>query len=56
MAKENRRSDAVEKKNPFADSFQTADINIEVPLGDKSVPPATFSVPGLLYQKLTTII
>jgi hypothetical protein len=55
-AKENRQSDAAEKKTPFADSFQTADINIEVPSGDKSVPPATFSVPGLLYRKLTTVI
>ena len=56
VAKENRRSDAAEKKNPLADSFQTADINIEVPSGDKSIPPATFSVPGLLYRKLTTVI
>ena len=56
VAKENQRSDAAEKKTPFADSFQTADINIEVPSGDKSIPPATFSVPGLLYRKLTTVI
>ena len=44
------------RKTPFADSVQTVDINIEVPSGDKSIPPATFSVPGLLYWKLATVI
>lgn len=56
VARENQRSDAAEKKSPFLDSFQTADINIEVPSGVKGVPPGTFSVPGLLYRKLTTVI
>jgi Plavaka transposase len=56
VAKENQRSDAAEEKSPFFDSFQTADINIEVPSGTKGVPPATFSVPGLLYRKLTAVI
>jgi hypothetical protein len=56
VARENRESDAAEKKSPFLDSFQTADIEIEVPSGEKGVPPAMFSVPGLLYRKLTAII
>ena len=56
IAKENRQSDAAEKKSPFLDSFQTANINIEVPSGVKGVPPGTFTVPGLLYRKLTAII
>ena len=56
VARENQRSDATEKKSPFFDSFQTADINIEVPSGITGVPPGTFSVPGLLYRKLTAVI
>ena len=56
VAKENRQSDAAEKNSPFLDSFQTANINIEIPSGVKGIPPATFSVPGLLYRKLTAVI
>ena len=54
--RENKRGDTADKKTPFLDSFQTASIDIEVPSGIKGVPPATFSVPGLLYRKLTTVI
>lgn len=46
----------MEKKSPFLDSFQIADINIEVPLGVKGIPPGIFTVQGLLYQKLTAAI
>jgi hypothetical protein len=56
VARENQQSDAAEKKSRFFDSFRTADVNIEVPSGTKGIPPATFSVPGLLYRKLTTVI
>jgi hypothetical protein len=56
VARENQRSDAAEKKFPFFDSFQTADINIEVPSGTSGIPPGTFSVPGLVYRKLTAVI
>jgi hypothetical protein len=56
VARENQRSDAAEKKSPFFDSFQTADINIEVPSGTSGIPPGTFSVPGLVYRKLTSVI
>ena len=31
VAKENQQSDAAEKKSPFLDSFQTANIDIEIP-------------------------
>jgi len=56
VARENQRSDAAEKKSPFFDSFQTADVNIEVPSGTSGVPAGTFAVPGLLYRKLTAVI
>jgi hypothetical protein len=49
VARENQRSDAAEKKSPFFDSFQTADINVEVPSGTKGIPPGSFSVPFLLF-------
>ncbi len=50
--RENKYSDAAEKKSPFLDSFQAASIDIEIPSGLKGVPPATFSVPGLLYRQI----
>jgi Plavaka transposase len=56
VARENQRSDAAEKKSPFSDSFQMADINIQVPSGTSGIPPGTFSVPGLVYRKLITVI
>lgn len=56
VARENQQSDAAEKKSPFLDSFQMADIDVEVPSGVKGVPPGLFPVPGLLYRKLTAVI
>ena len=56
VARENQRSDAAEKESPFFDSFQTADITIEVPSGTRGILPGTFSVPGLVYRKLTAVI
>ena len=56
VARENQRSYAAEKKSTFFDSFQTADIKIEVPSGVCGIPPGTFSVPGLVYRKLTAVI
>ena len=56
VARENQRSDAAEKNSPFFDSFQMADINIEVSSGTRGVPPGTFAVLRLLYWKLTTVI
>jgi hypothetical protein len=37
-ARENQQSDAAEKKSPFFDSFQSTDINIEVPSGTSGIP------------------
>ena len=56
VARENQQSDAAEKKSPFLDSSQMANINIDVPSGVKGLLPGTFSIPGLLYWKLTTVI
>lgn len=56
VAKENQWSDTAEKKSPYFESFETANIDIEVPSGIKGVAPRTFTVPGLLYRKLTAVI
>jgi hypothetical protein len=56
VARENQQSDAAEKTSPFFDSFQIADIDIQVPSGTSGIPPGTFSVPGLVYRKLTAVI
>ncbi|KAJ3711816.1 hypothetical protein C8R42DRAFT_648049 [Lentinula raphanica] len=34
--------------NKLKDSFKETSIDIEVPSGDKNIPPKTFSIPGLL--------
>ena len=56
VVRENQQSDTAKKKSPFFNSFQMADIDIEVPSGTSGIPPGTFSVPGLVYRKLTAII
>ena len=56
VARENQRSNTAEQKSPFFDSFQMADISIQVPSGTSGIPPGTFSVPGLVYRKLTAVI
>ena len=56
ITRENRQSDTAEKKSPFLNSFQTANINIKIPSGVKDVSLGIFTVPGLLYQKLTAVI
>jgi hypothetical protein len=54
--KENQQSDDAEKKSPFLNSFEMVDIKIEVPSSVKGAPPGIFTVPGLLYRKLTAVI
>ena len=39
VARENKWGDTVEKKSPFSDSFQMADINIQVPSSTSGIPP-----------------
>ncbi|PPQ84255.1 hypothetical protein CVT26_011861, partial [Gymnopilus dilepis] len=55
-ARENRRNDAADENSPFLDSFQTADIEIEVPSGSKDVPATKFTIPGLRFRKLTAVV
>ncbi|KAF5374151.1 hypothetical protein D9615_008829 [Tricholomella constricta] len=57
--RENQRlDDAISdpESSPFLREFSSHTINIDVPSGSKDVPPSKFSVPGLLYRKVTSVI
>ena len=53
---ENRKADAAEEKAPFLQSFRHASVNINVPSGSAHEASQTFSIPGLLYRQITTLI
>jgi hypothetical protein len=53
---ENRKADAAEERSPFLSSFQHADLVIEVPSGSKGVPPQPFTIPGLCYRTIITLL
>lgn len=55
--RENKRLDNAtsESPGPF-DNFKTAKIDISVPSGDKNKPPDTYSIPGLYYRDLISVI
>ncbi|KAG6913900.1 hypothetical protein DXG01_003626 [Tephrocybe rancida] len=42
--------------SPYLQQFSSASVNIDIPSGKKDVPPTPFSVPGLLYRKITSVI
>jgi len=54
--RENRRQDAADSKSPLLDGFKEANVTIDVPSGNKHVPPQAFSIPGMHYQNLTSAI
>ncbi|KAJ7894119.1 hypothetical protein B0H13DRAFT_1624914 [Mycena leptocephala] len=41
---------------PLLKDFQTASVDIEVPSGSAKIPSRIFSVPGLYYRSLVTVI
>lgn len=53
---ENRKADAADEQSPFLHSFQCTDIEIEVPSGAKGVANRMFTIPGLYYRKIITLI
>ncbi|KAF9492669.1 hypothetical protein BDN71DRAFT_1591507 [Pleurotus eryngii] len=55
--RENKRLDNAtsESPGPF-DNFKTAKIDISVPSGDKNKLPTTYSIPGLYYRDLISVI
>ncbi len=54
--KENIRLDNSLAKSSLHQQFTESVVDILVPSGAAGVPPRTFSVPGLLHRKLTTVI
>ena len=48
--------DKADSKSTLLTSFSEASIDIEVPSGDKNIPPAKFSVTGPLYHPLLSIL
>jgi hypothetical protein len=53
---ENQRADLAEAESPLLNTFQHTDIRITIPSGNKDVSPCSFSIPGLYFHKLTTLI
>ncbi len=54
--RENSRLDNSLAKSPYHQQFTETSVDILVPSGAADIPPRTFSVPGLLHRKLTTLI
>ena len=46
----------MEKTLPLLNDFKKASVSIEVPSGDKNVAPTKFTIPGLHYRTLTSVI
>jgi hypothetical protein len=55
-ARENQKADLAEARSPLLEAFQHADICITVSSGNKDALPRSFSIPGLYFRKLTTLI
>ncbi|KAG6806124.1 hypothetical protein H0H92_012592, partial [Tricholoma furcatifolium] len=54
--RENRHADESDKTSPLFDMFTEVSVGIDVPSGDKNIPSRIFTVPGLLYRRLTAVI
>ena len=53
---ENRKADIAEEKAPFLRSFCHASVDINVPSGSAHEASQTFSISGLHYRHITTLI
>jgi hypothetical protein len=54
--RENQRLDKALSRAALKSQFSESSVDILVPSGDLKVPAKTFSVPGLLHRKLTSVI
>jgi hypothetical protein len=54
--RENQRLDKALSGAALKSQFSESSVDILVPSGDPKVPAKTFSVPGLLHRKLTSVI
>ena len=53
---ENQQLDKALSKAALKSQFSESSVDMLVPSGDLKVPAKTFSVPGLLHRKLTSVI
>ena len=56
VRRENRLLDLSEKTLPLLDGFKKTSVSIEVPSGDKNIRSTKFTIPGLHYRTLTSVI
>ena len=56
IQRENRLLDLSEKSLPLLDNFKKASVSIDVLSGDRDTKPAKFTIPGLRYRTLTSVI
>jgi hypothetical protein len=54
--RENRRSEPAKSDPSLPDSFRETTVQIDIPSGEKGTPSKFFSIPGLHYRPLTSII
>ena len=54
--RENQRLDKALSRAALKSQFSESSVDILVPSGDPKVPAKTFSVPGLLHRKVTSVI
>ena len=55
-ANENRKADAAEEKSPFLWSFHHTSVNINIPSGSIHVASWMFSISGLYYRQIMSLI
>ena len=53
---ENQRRDEASKASSLFAGFERAEVSIDIPSGDRSVPSCQYSVQGLYYRKLIEVI
>jgi len=56
VRRETKRLDVAQMLRPFADGFQETNLKISVPSGDPDVSPQEFTVPGLQFRSITSVI
>ena len=54
--RENKKADTAEEKSSFLQSFRHALVDIDVPSGSPHMASQTFSIPGLYYRQIITLI
>ena len=56
VVRENQQSDAAEKKSPFFDSFQMADIDIEVPSSTSRIMSPIYRTRSYIPQNIGVLL